>query len=72
MKKVTATTKDLEIRTTLLDSSFRDIKKRLDKIEMKLEILASTIDKGIGGWKMILIIFSIATAIASILKTLSN
>lgn len=39
---------------------------------MKLEILASTIDKGIGGWKMILIIFSIATAIASILKTLSN
>jgi tetrahydromethanopterin S-methyltransferase subunit G len=71
MKKVTATTKDLEIRTTLLDSGFRDIKKRLDKIEMKLEILASTIDKGIGGWKMILIIFSIATAIASILKIIS-
>ena len=68
MKKATATNKDIEIRTTLLDSGFKDIKKRLDKIEVKLEDLASTIDKGIGGWKMILIIFSIATAIASILS----
>ena len=70
MKKVTATTKDLEIRTTLLDSGFKDIKKRLDKIELKLEELASTIDKGIGGWKMILFIISIMAAVATVLSRL--
>lgn len=71
MKKVTATTKDLEIRTTLLDSGFKDIKKRLDKIEIKIDELASTIDKGVGGWKTILTLITLAATLATILKLLN-
>jgi tetrahydromethanopterin S-methyltransferase subunit G len=67
MKKAT-TTKELEIRTTLLDSGFKDIKKRLDKIEIKIDELASTIDKGIGGWKTVIAILTMAAALVSILK----
>ncbi len=66
MKKAKDT--ELEIKIALVEQGFVDIRKRLDYIETRLEVLAGTIYRGLGAWRAVIYIASASGAMAGFVK----
>ncbi len=62
------TVKDLEIRVALVEQGFTDIRRRLEHIETTTIRLSAAVERGIGAWKGLFCLISIAGIAVSFLK----